>query len=185
MNLPHGTEAPSDWLRRWQHLIPAGGKVLDVACGQGRHMQWLHARGFQMVGIDRQPEAIARVAAWGEALLADIESGPWPLGQRTFDAVLVTNYLWRPLWPQLMDSLAPGGLIIYETFAVGQETIGKPSRADFLLQPGELLKLCQGLRVLAFEDGYLPQPPRFVQRIVARRERSNDKFPVRLALSLE
>ena len=185
MSTLHGTEAPSLWIQKWAHLLPPGGHVLDVACGQGRHMQWLAAQGLRMTGVDRQPEAIARVAAWGEAVLADIENGPWPFPQQTFDAVVVTHYLWRPLWPQLLASLAPGGLLIYETFALGQETIGKPSRPDFLLRPGELLSLCETLRVIAYEDGYLSKPPRFVQRIVARRESSSDTAPVRLALSLE
>ena len=185
MSLVHGTEAPSSWVRQWAHLIVPGGSVLDVACGHGRHMQWLNAQGFQMVGVDRQPEAIAQAAAWGEALLADIENGPWPLAGRQFDALVVTHYLWRPLWPQLLESLAPGGILIYETFAMGQETIGKPSRPEFLLRPGELLSLCQPLRVVAYEDGYQPTPPRFVQHIVARRESSSDSLPVRLALSLE
>jgi hypothetical protein len=96
--------------------------------------------------------------------------GPVP---RQFDAVVVTNYLWRPLWPTLRDSLAPGGVLIYETFAAGQETVGKPSRPDFLLQSGELLNLCAGLRVIAFEDGFIDNPPRFVQRIAALNEASD------------
>ncbi len=185
MSLIHGTEAPSPWVRQWTHLIAPGGSVLDVACGHGRHMQWLHAQGLKVVGVDREPQAIVQVAAWGEAILADIENGPWPLPGRQFDALVVTNYLWRPLWPRLLESLAPGGVLIYETFATGQETIGKPSRPEFLLRPGELLTLCQSLRVVAFEDGYQPTPPKFVQRIVARRESSGNGLPDRHALSLE
>lgn len=185
MSLVHGTEAPSPWVRQWAHLIAPGGSVLDVACGHGRHMQWLQAQGLKVVGVDRQAEAIAQVATWGEAILADIENGPWPLPGRQFDALVVTNYLWRPLWPRLLESLAPGGVLIYETFATGQETIGKPSRPEFLLRPGELLTLCQSLRVVAFEDGYQPTPPKFVQRIVARRESSGNGLPDRHALSLE
>ncbi len=185
MSLVHGTEAPSPWVRQWAHLIAPGGSVLDVACGHGRHMQWLQAQGLKVVGVDRQADAIAQVATWGEAILADIENGPWPLPDRQFDALVVTNYLWRPLWPRLLESLAPGGVLIYETFAMGQETIGKPSRPEFLLRPGELLTLCQSLRVVAFEDGYQPTPPKFVQRIVARRESSGNSLPDRRALSLE
>jgi SAM-dependent methyltransferase len=185
MSLVHGTEAPSPWVRQWTHLIAPGGSVLDVACGHGRHMQWLQAQGLKVVGVDRQAEAIAQVATWGEAILADIENGPWPLPERQFDALVVTNYLWRPLWPRLLESLAPGGVLIYETFAMGQETIGKPSRPEFLLRPGELLTLCQSLRVVAFEDGYQTKPPKFVQRIVARRESSRGSLPDRHALSLE
>ena len=167
MNPTHGTEAPSDWVRRWSHLVPAGGPVLDVACGHGRHMRWFSGRGHPIVGVDRSPEAIAAVAAIGEALLADIENGPWPLTGRSFAAVVVTNYLWRPLLSTIAASVAPGGVLIYETFAAGNETVGKPSRPDFLLQPGELLRVCEGLRVVAFEDGFLDAPERFVQRIAA------------------
>ncbi len=172
----HGSEAPSAWVQRWAHLVRPGGTVLDVACGHGRHMRWFAARGHPVTGVDRSPEAVAAVAALGEALQADIENGPWPLRQdgalRTFDAVVVTNYLWRPLLPQIRDSLAPGGVLIYETFAAGNETVGKPSRPDFLLQPGELLQACTGLRIVAFEDGYLASPERFVQRVAAVRPAS-------------
>jgi len=170
---PHGQEAPSIWVQRWSHLVPAGGTVLDVACGHGRHMRWFATRGHPVTGVDRAPEAVAAVAPLGEALLADIENGPWPLQQagqpRPFNAVVVTNYLWRPLLPVLAQSVAPGGVLLYETFAAGNESVGKPSRPDFLLQPGELLRAFGDLRVVAFEDGFLAQPERFVQRIAAIR----------------
>ena len=93
----------------------------------------------------------------------------WPFAGRTFQGVIVTNYLWRALVPQIVGSVAPGGALIYETFAAGNETVGKPSRPDFLLQPGELLQACRDLRVVAYEDGFLDEPPRFVQRIAAVR----------------
>ena len=145
--------------------------MLDVACGHGRHMRWLASLGHTVTGVDRSADAVAAVAELGEAVLADIENGPWPFMQgeqpRKFDAVVVTNYLWRPRLPYLLASLAPGGVLLYETFALGNETVGKPSRPDFLLRPGELLAVCQGLRVVAYEDGYLPDPARFVQRIAA------------------
>lgn len=166
----HGNEPPSRWVRRWTHLIPPGGSVLDVACGQGRHLRWLAERGHRVTGVDRSPEAITAVAPLGRAVLADIENGPWPLDGETFDAVVVTNYLWRPLWPLLLASLAPGGVLLYETFASGHETVGRPARPDFLLQPGELLQVCNGLRVVAFEDGFCNAPERFLQRIAAVRE---------------
>lgn len=170
----HGTEPPSAWVQRWSHLVRPGGCVLDVACGHGRHMRWFAQRGHPVTGVDRAAEAIAAVAGLGEAVLADIESGPWPLqhaGQpRAYDAVVVTHYLWRALFPTLLQSLAPGGVLLYETFATGNETVGKPSRPDFLLQPGELLRQCAGLRVVAYEDGYLARPERYVQRIAAVRE---------------
>ena len=161
----HGNEAPSSWVRRWTHLIPAGGTVLDVACGHGRHLRWLAERGHRVTGVDRSPEAIAAVAPLGRAVLADIENGPWPLTGETFDAVVVTNYLWRPLLPLIVASVAPGGVLLYATFASGHETVGRPARPDFLLQPGELLQACQGLQVVAYEDGVLADPPRRVQRI--------------------
>ncbi len=170
----HGTEAPSDWVQRWSHLVRPGGTVLDVACGHGRHLHWFAQRGHPVTGVDRSPEAIAAVATLGTALLADIENGPWPLLQDgqplAFDTVVVTNYLWRALFPALLQSLAPGGVLIYETFARGNETVGKPSRPDFLLKPGELLDVCRTLRVVAYEDGYLARPERYVQRIAAVRE---------------
>ena len=171
----HGTEAPSPWVQRWSHLVPAGGAVLDVACGHGRHMRWFGSLGHPVTGVDRSPEAIEAVAGLGEALLADIENGPWPLAGRTFQGVVVTNYLWRALLPQIVDSVAPGGALVYETFAGGNETVGKPSRPDFLLQPGELLRACQGLRVVAYEDGFLDEPARFVQRIAAARPRPGEQ----------
>jgi SAM-dependent methyltransferase len=163
----HGTESPSAWVQRWSHLVPAGAGVLDVACGFGRHMRWFAARGHPVTGVDRSPDAVAAVQPLGEAVCADIENGPWPFAGRTFGAVVVTNYLWRPLLGTLVQSVLPGGVLIYETFAAGNETVGKPSRPDFLLQPGELLTACAGMRVVAYEDGFLDGPERFVQRIAA------------------
>ena len=165
----HGTEDPSPWVQRWTHLVPRGGAVLDVACGHGRHMRWFLAQGCKVTGVDRSEEAIAAVSGLGEAVQADIENGPWPLAGRTFDGVVVTNYLWRALLPAIIQSVAPGGVLIYETFAAGNETVGKPSRPDFLLQPGELLDACRELRAIAYEDGFLAAPERFVQRIAAVR----------------
>ena len=130
-------------------------------------MRFLASLGHHLTGIDRDPEAIAEVASLGETVHADIENVPWPLPERTFDAVIVTNYLWRPLMPQILASLSSQGVLIYETFAAGNQTVGKPSRPDFLLKPGELLSLCQGLHIVAYEDGFLDSPERFVQRIVA------------------
>jgi SAM-dependent methyltransferase len=169
----HASLAPSDWVRRWSHLVPARGRVLDVACGHGRHAYWFHQRNHPLTLVDRSQEAIESIAIPAEtceAVVADIENGPWPFAGRQFDAVVVTNYLWRPLLPTLLASLAPGGVLIYETFAQGNETVGKPSRPDFLLRPGELLEVCRSLRVVAFEDGFEPAPDRFTQRIAAVRE---------------
>jgi SAM-dependent methyltransferase len=175
----HGTEPPSAWVRRWSHLVAARGLVLDVACGRGRHARWFYQRNHPVALVDRSQEAIDSIALPApacEAVVADIENGPWPFSGRQFDAVVVTNYLWRPLMPTLLDSLAPGGVLIYETFTQGNETVGKPSRPEFLLHPGELLDICRTLRVVAFEDGFEQGPqgqaPRFVQRIAAVREAS-------------
>ena len=178
----HGTEAPSAWVQRWTHLIAPQAHALDVACGAGRHMRWLQSQGFRVAGIDRSPEAIAACAGLGELIAADIENGPWPLPGRQFGAVVVTNYLWRPLLPTLLASLAPGGVLIYETFAQGHETVGRPSRADFLLRPGELLQAFGALRTVAYEDGYLENPARFVQRITAVRETPHPEAPARHGL---
>jgi SAM-dependent methyltransferase len=168
---PHGLEPPSAWVQRWTHLLAPHARVLDLACGHGRHMQWFAAQGMQVTGVDRSPEALASASAWGQTIAADIENGAWPLMTdgipRQFDAVVVTNYLWRELFPKIRASLAPGAVLIYETFAAGNQTVGKPSRPEFLLQPGELLRVFGDLRIIAFEDGFLAQSQRFVQRIVA------------------
>lgn len=190
--IPHGVGETSAWVKRWSHLVRPQGDVLDLACGHGRHMRWFSQLGHAVTGVDRSAEAIEAVANLGAGILADIENGPWPLMQggrvRTFDAVVVTNYLWRPVFPVIAESVAPGGILLYETFAAGNETVGKPSRPDFLLQPGELLREFSGgcagkfageltsgfadLRVIAYEDGYLDDSPRFVQRICAVREKT-------------
>ena len=175
----HHTDTPSDWIQRWSHLVPAGAPVLDVACGMGRHLRWFAQRGHPVTGVDRTPEAAQAAAAWGEFISADIENAPWPLAGREFGAVVVANYLWRALLPTLIASVAPGGVLLYETFASGNETVGKPSRADFLLQPGELLRACSDLRIVAYEDGYLDAPERFVQRIAAVREVTTAELPAR------
>jgi len=175
--------APSDWIVRWSHLVPAGATMLDVACGTGRHMRWFHARGHAVTGIDRAAEALDAAAPFGSTVRADIENGPWPLNDQRFDAVIVTNYLWRPRLADILASLAPGGVLLYETFAAGNETVGKPSRPAFLLQPGELLRVCTALHVVAFEDGWLDAPSRFVQRIAAiQRPPSTTGTPLRYPL---
>ena len=170
----HASQAPSAWIERWAHLVPEGRPVLDVACGSGRHLLAFAQRGHPVNGVDRDPQALA-AASWhldgaGELVVADIENGPWPYAGRTFGGVIVTHYLWRALMPALVASVEPGGVLIYETFATGNETVGKPSRPDFLLQPGELLAACSGLRIVAYEDGFLDGPDRFIQRVAAVRE---------------
>jgi SAM-dependent methyltransferase len=154
-------------VRRWATLIRPGGHVLDLACGRGRHVRWLTAQGFAVTGVDRDTAALESLRGIAQLRVADLEGAPWPLTGQRFDAVVVTNYLWRPLWPDLLAALAEGGVLIYETFADGNQSVGKPSRADFLLRHGELLDVARSLRVVAYEDGYLEPPPRYVQRIAA------------------
>ncbi len=168
----HGLGEPSRWVRQWAHLVAADGAVLDVASGAGRHARFFASLGHQVTAIDR--DAVALDALADEPLVtpvvADIENAPWPLASHArFAAVVVTNYLHRPLFPQLMRSLAPGGVLVYETFAQGNERVGKPSNPAFLLAPGELLEVVRArLRVVAFQDGFLAQPrPAYVQRICA------------------
>ena len=167
----HADGTASPWVQRWTPLVAPGASVLDVACGRGRHMRWFAERGRAVTGVDRDTQALEAARAWGETVWADIQVDPWPFEERRFGAVVVTNYLWRLLLPTILDSVEAGGVLIYETFAQGNETVGRPSRPDFLLRPGELLGLCSGpgWRVVAYEDGFLPEPERFVQRIAAVR----------------
>ena len=180
--LPHARLEPSPWVERWSSLVPTGASVLDVACGSGRHVRWFAQRGCRVTGVDRNAEALAGLHGIAEVVVADIEGGPWPLADRRFDAVVVTNYLWRELLPTLVASVAEGGVLIYETFAAGNESLGKPSNPKFLLRPGELLQAASGLRVIGYEDGFLSTPERFVQRIAALREGGPTSAPARPAL---
>lgn len=163
--------APSAWVMRWAALIPSGGTVLDVACGSGRHARYLAAQGHAVEAVDRDAAAIQALGGISgiRPLCADIEGGPWPYAGRRFNAVVVTCYLHRPLFPALLDALASGGLLIYETFTVEQPRYGRPTNPAFLLRPGELLDMVAGrLRVLGFEEGHDPQPkPAALQRICA------------------
>ncbi len=167
MNGHAASGAPSAWVQRWAHLVPASVRVLDVACGSGRHARYFAERGHAVTAVDRDTGALASLPPTVTACVADLEGAPWPLPGQTFGAVIVTNYLWRPLWPALVRSLGPGGVLICETFAIGQALYGRPTNPDFLLRAGELLELCRGLQTVAFEDGVLDAPPRRVQRIAA------------------
>jgi len=169
---PHAETAPSQWVERWASAIRPGGEVLDVASGSGRHARFLARLGFEVDAVDRDAAAFGDPAPGVRLVAADIEAGPWPYAGRRFDAIVVTNYLHRPLLPVLVASLEPGGLLIYETFARGNERFGKPSNPAFLLAPGELLQAVAGkLRVLAYEDLVVERPrPAAVQRIAARLE---------------
>jgi len=182
----HGAGLPSDWVLRWSQAWRDrdGLTALDLACGSGRHLRLLAGDGVAVTGVDRDTTALAGLAGLSgrvELIQADIEQGPWPLEGRAFDLVLVTNYLWRPLLPRIVEAVAPGGWLIYETFTDGQQTIGRPARPEFLLRPGELLDAVDGLRVIAYEDGFIePEPTgpaaggvngRYVQRVAAVRDK--------------
>jgi SAM-dependent methyltransferase len=164
---------PSAWIVRWSHLLEHGATVLDVACGTGRHLAWFAGRGHPVTGMDRDIDQARLHTPAAELIQADIENGPWPMQTQgtiqTFGAVVVTNYLWRPLMDTVLARVAPGGVLLYETFAAGNASVGRPSRTDFLLRSGELLTHCSALEVVAYEQGYLQDPPRFVQRIAALR----------------
>ena len=166
----HQIESPSPWVFRWAGLIRTGGRVLDVACGYGRHLRYLSSLGLAVVGVDRDETALAASGrtAGVEILVADIEAGPWPFAPGEFDGVVVTNYLWRPLFANLLGALRPGGVLIYETFALGNERYGRPANPDHLLQRDELLRRAEPLSVVAFEQGFVSVPkPAVIQRICA------------------
>lgn len=166
---------PSPWVTAHAAQIKAGGHVLDLACGRGRHALWLAGQGWRVTAVDRDGAALAALngVAGVEAALMDLEGEAWPLAGRQFDGIVVANYLWRPRLPDLLALLAPGGVLIYETFMLGNETYGKPSRPDFLLQASELQQVCgaAGLRQVAFVEGYVAKPkPAMRQAICAVRD---------------
>ena len=172
---PHGPGKASAWIRRFAGRVPSGGAVLDLACGKGRHSQLFLDLGHPVTAIDRDVSGLSSLAGREglEVLEADLEDGSaFPLAGRQFAGVAVTNYLYRPLFPALLDTLAPAGCLIYETFARGNERFGRPRNPDHLLAPGELLEAVRGrLRVVAYEDLEIAEPkPAAVQRICALRE---------------
>ena len=162
----------SSWVRRFAPLVPAG-EVLDLACGSGRHARLFAALGHPVLAVDRDADALAAAAGPGIVTLGlelEIDGAPWPFEAGRFAGIVVTNYLHRPLLAHLCASLAPGGLLIYETFALGNEAFGKPSNPAFLLRPGELLEMAAAasLAVLAYEDGIVGDPKLArVQRLCA------------------
>ena len=166
-----GIDAVSSWVLRFADQVPAGGKVLDVACGAGRHARFFAQRGHAVDAVDKDIDALACLPPGIAVLQADIETGPWPFPGASYAAVVLTNYLHRPLLPTLLAAVEHGGLLIYETFALGNERYGRPSRTEFLLRPGELLDVVRGeFEVLAYESGYIDLPkPAMIQRITARR----------------
>jgi len=151
----HSLSAPEPWVVRFAPLVPAGAPVLDLACGAGRHARLFRARGHPVTALDRDISGV-RDLADSEVIEADVESGPWPLSERSFGGIVVANYLHRPLLPVLAASLAQGGVLIYRTFAVGNERFGRPRNPDFLLRPGELLDAFRTFTVVAYEHGEVP-----------------------------
>jgi SAM-dependent methyltransferase len=160
-------------VRRFSHLVPPGASVLDIACGAGRHTRLFAAHGCRVVAVDRDPGLAPGLVGLESVtfVAADLEQGPWPFSGRRFDGLIVTNYLHRPLFPVLRDAVAPGGVVIYETFALGNEAFGRPSNPAFLLRPRELLEAFGAdFFVVAYEDGVLETPRRArVQRLCALR----------------
>ena len=167
----HDLKTPSTWVVRWADRVPAGGRVLDLACGGGRHARYFAARGHPVEAVDRDPAMLASLASIPgvSTCCADLEGGPWPYEGGRFAGVIVTNYLHRPLFPHLLAALGPHGVLIYETFAAGNERYGRPSNPAFLLKPGELLEAVRDrLRVVAYEELTVSEPkPACVQRICA------------------
>lgn len=154
----------SQWVVRWAPRV-THGPVLDVACGNGRHARYFRDLGFDVVAVDRQ-----RVELEGIRFVeADLEGGnPWPFAEDRFGAIVVANYLHRPLFPHLLASLGHGGVLIYETFMAGNERFGRPSNPEFLLRPGELRKAFGELEELGYEEGEVERPKRAViQRLCA------------------
>ncbi len=179
----HDIFSPSDWVRRWAGAIIPASCVLDVACGSGRHTRHLLERGFKVTAVDLAIDGVKDLQ--GEAncqvVQADLENAPWPFNHEGFDGVVVTNYLFRPHLAQLIASLKPGGVLIYETFSQGNAEFGRPSNPDFLLKPGELLAMTvDSTRVIAFEDVYVERPkPAVMQRICAVKNGAPPRhFPV-------
>lgn len=160
----NGGAPPSEWVVRWAPLITRG-TVLDVACGGGRHANYFLRRNLAVVAVDRDPQQVPGA----RFIQADLEEGrPWPLPGERFEGIVVTNYLYRPLFPRLVESLSPGGVLIYETFMAGNERFGKPSNPAFLLRPGELLEAFADLTVKGFEEGEFKDPkPAMIQRLCA------------------
>jgi SAM-dependent methyltransferase len=172
----HEASAPEPWIVRFAAKIPPGGRVLDLACGRGRHTRFFLERGHPVTAVDIDLSGLAQQHTHPqlEALEADLEHGPWPLEGRRFAAVIVINYLWRAILPDIIAAVETGGLLLYATFGRGQERLGKPTNPDFLLEPGELLEAVRGeLTVYAYEYGEMPMAnghPAVRQHLYARRE---------------
>lgn len=167
-------DEPSPWIRRWLSAPPhAAARLLDLACGGGRHARWAAGLGWRVVAVDRDARALASLEGTGiETRQEDLEGGWWRPDAGRFDAIVCTRYLHRPRLDLVAALLAPGGAWLHETFAVGQALHGRPSNPAFLLRPGELVRVAQrnGLHLVAYEDGCIARPtPARVQRMVAVR----------------
>lgn len=174
-------EEASAWVKRFAALIAPGGAALDVACGRGRHARLLASLGHSVEAVDRDAEALAALAGVEGVITrrADLEDGPWPYAERRFDGIVVCNYLHRPLFPLLVEALADNGVLICETFMIGNERFGRPSNPEFLLRPGELLEaFAASLHVIAFEQGEVALPkPAVIQRLCAVRGTGPARLP--------
>jgi SAM-dependent methyltransferase len=167
----HTLSEPADWVRRFLHLIPAGGTVLDLAAGRGRHARLLLDAGLGVIAADRDADRLANLPGHErlQVIEADFETEDWPFAAGLFAGIVVVNYLHRPLFGHLTDALQDGGVLIYQTFAEGNEAYGRPKNPDFLLKPGELLaSFAPALSVVAYEHGIIHRPgPAVVQRLCA------------------
>ena len=160
----------SPWVQHYASLVPNGGTVLDLACGHGRHVRYFRAKGHPVVAVDIDATALRDLAAdpGTEIMEHDLENASWPFDDREFAGVVVTNYLYRPLLPAIVASVARGGVLIYETFGQGNEKIGRPRNPDFLLAPGELYDaVAPGLQVVAYEQGLEETPRKAVRQRIA------------------
>ena len=181
---PHQALTPSPWVARFASMVSPRGRVLDVACGYGRHARYFAGRGHPVLALDRDAAALATLAGIDgiEVRHVDLEGEPWPLAGQRFAALIVTHYLHRPLFADQLAALQPDGVLLYETFAQGNAAFGKPSRPEFLLAPDELLERAGGrLRVVAFEQGHVEAPfPAVIQRICAVGMERTWPFPLPL-----
>jgi len=161
---------PFKWVVTHAALIAPKGDVLDLACGNGRHTRFALDQGFRVMAIDINLTGVEDLLDRTNLAVmeTDLEEGFWPLGNAQFDGIIVTNYLHRPLFPHIVGALAPGGVLIYETFMAGNEAYGRPANPDFLLQPNELKDVCKRLDIVAFEQGLEDDDkPAVKQKIVA------------------
>jgi SAM-dependent methyltransferase len=167
-------DAPSEWVVRQACHLPRQGPILDLACGSGRHARWLAARGWSVLAVDCDATALRALAdtTGVETRQLDLENGKWPLVGEQFAGIVVTRYLHRPRLPELVETLQPGGVLIYETFMQGQAAYGRPTRPEFLLAPGELTRLADQYRlsVIDFQEGFVATPrPMMLQAVCCRK----------------